>query len=39
MNETNRELYDFIKGRIETSGIDVRGLDRDRKALENLGVW
>lgn len=39
MQGENREIYDFIVKQIEEKNIDVRGLDRDRVALENMGVW
>ena len=39
MSHENRELYNHITKIIEISGLDVRSLDRDRKALDSLGVW
>jgi hypothetical protein len=39
MGEKNRALYEHILQAIKDMGLDVRGLDRDRKALETLGVW
>jgi hypothetical protein len=32
-----RAIYDAIEASLK--GIDLRGLDRDRVALEGLGVW
>ena len=39
MPEEQRHIRDYIVNDIKSNGRDVRGLDRDRKALEALGVW
>ena len=39
MSKDNRELFDHITKIIEISNLDVRDFDRDRKALDSLGVW
>lgn len=39
MSKPNRVIYNCIEHAIENGKIDVRGLDRDRKALENLNIW
>jgi len=39
MSNEHKELYNWIVSEIETKGIDVKNLDRDRKALEAFGIW
>lgn len=34
-----QSIFDAVRKTIRANGIDVRGLDRDRIALENLGAW
>jgi predicted AlkP superfamily phosphohydrolase/phosphomutase len=39
MSTEQREIYDAVDSTIKTHGLDVRVLDRDRVALEQLGAW
>jgi len=34
-----RHIYDAVSAALATGKVDVRNLDRDRAALESLGVW
>ena len=38
-NDEQRVIYDAISAALATGKINVRALDRDRAALESLGVW
>lgn len=39
MSERQREIFNFIGETVDSHRLDVRGLDRDRRALEALGAW
>jgi hypothetical protein len=39
MSDDNRAIYNTIVKFIGIHKIDVRSLDRDRKALETIGAW
>jgi len=39
MRDERRELYNYTSTMIQELGIDIKTIDRDRKALEALGVW
>jgi hypothetical protein len=39
MRDEQKAIYEFIREQVKQLHIDCRGLDRDRKALETLGVW
>ena len=39
MSSDQREIYNAVDYTIKTHGLDARGMDRDRVALEQLGAW
>lgn len=39
MDDSTREIYNWIKEYVKKSTIDVRSLDKDRNILEKLGAW
>jgi hypothetical protein len=39
MDDENLQIYNYITEVIKVTGLDVRDFDRDRKALDSLGVW